>query len=295
MGIDILSPAPKVSVLMPVYNTQEDHLRSAIDSILSQTYTDFEFLILNDASTDANVEKVVRSYDDSRIVYSVNERNMGISATRNRLIHMAKGEYLAVFDHDDISHAQRLAEEAAYLDEHPQTGVVSTLVENRSSKKTTISEAPENSNDIKRSLMTSCVVSHSGCMIRKSVLINHHIQYEAVYSPSEDYALFCRLVNKTEFHIIQKVLLYYRDHIGNTTHLKKNEMERATLAIEEFVRRNNPELWDLVRVNAVRKHRFLLFKSLKLIKIVETINRKDFYLFSCIPIFSIQKERWVRK
>ena len=73
---------PKVSVLMPVFNTQENHLREAIESVLSQSYSDFEFLILNDASTDANVERVVKTYDDSRIIYSINEKNLGISASR---------------------------------------------------------------------------------------------------------------------------------------------------------------------------------------------------------------------
>jgi len=69
---------PTVSVLMPVYNTQETHLREAIDSILNQTFKDFELLILNDYSTDPNVEKVVLSYNDKRIKYSKNEQNMGM-------------------------------------------------------------------------------------------------------------------------------------------------------------------------------------------------------------------------
>ena len=94
---------PKVSVLFPVYNTEEKYLRAAIDSILEQTFTDFELIIINDASTDKNVEKVVMSYQDKRIRYSVNPTNQGITKTRNTLISMAKGDYLAVMDHDDIS------------------------------------------------------------------------------------------------------------------------------------------------------------------------------------------------
>ena len=94
---------PEVSVLMPVYNTRPEHLREAMESILAQTFTDFEFLILNDASSDPRVEEVVQSFSDPRIVYAVNEKNLGISGSRNRLLDMAKGEYLAVMDHDDIS------------------------------------------------------------------------------------------------------------------------------------------------------------------------------------------------
>ena len=102
----------KVSVLMPVYKTPEKYLRAAIESILQQTFTDFEFLILDDYPLD-NRQKIVASYADKRIKYFENSQNMGISASRNKLIDMAKGEYLAVFDHDDISLPQRLEKEVA--------------------------------------------------------------------------------------------------------------------------------------------------------------------------------------
>lgn len=81
---------------MPVYNTPENYLREAVESILAQTCADFEFLILNDASTDDNVEKVIKSYDDKRIRYWQNDRNLGISLSRNKLIGLSRGEYLAV-------------------------------------------------------------------------------------------------------------------------------------------------------------------------------------------------------
>ena len=120
---------PRVSVLMPVYNTHPEHLREAMDSILAQTFTDFEFLILNDCSTDSGVEEVVKSYHDPRIIYAVNDHNLGISGSRNRLIDMARGEYLAVMDHDDFSFPDRLEKEAAFLDTHPDVGIVGSLVE----------------------------------------------------------------------------------------------------------------------------------------------------------------------
>ena len=104
---------PRVSVLLPVYNTRPEHLREAIDSILAQTFADFELLILNDCSTNADVEEVVKSYTDPRIVYAVNERNLGISPSRNRLLDMAQGEYLAVMDHDDISLPERFEKQVA--------------------------------------------------------------------------------------------------------------------------------------------------------------------------------------
>ena len=286
---------PKVSVLMPVFNTQESHLREAIESILSQTYTDIEFIILNDASTDANVERIVKSYDDSRIIYSINEKNLGISASRNKLIDMANGEYLAIVDHDDISHPERFAEEVAYLEKHPETGLVSSIMESVGNKEPKLWNVPEQSLDIKKQLLVECCFYHPACMIRKSVLIENNVRYEPLFSPSEDHALFCRLIHKTEFYNIQKVLLYYRNHPGNTTHLKAREMTNATFTVLEFARRNNPELWDYVRFNLLRKRRVVLFKFFRFIKIEEYANRMDFYLFSIIPIFSLTTDWWREK
>ena len=122
-----LAHAPRVSVLTPIYNTTPAHLREMIESILSQTFTDFEFLILNDSPDNVEIEKIVLEYakNDNRIKYAKNEKNMGITPSRNKLVKMARGEYLAIFDHDDISVPQRLEKQVAYLDANPYVGVVS--------------------------------------------------------------------------------------------------------------------------------------------------------------------------
>lgn len=99
---------PKISVLMPVYKTPEPFLREAVESILNQTAENFEFLILDDCPEDRAAEAVIASYDDARIKYFRNERNLGIAGSRNRLMEMATGDYLAVADHDDVSLPQRL-------------------------------------------------------------------------------------------------------------------------------------------------------------------------------------------
>ena len=108
-----MQTCPRVSVLTPIYNTNPAHLREMIESILNQTFTDFEFLILNDSPDNAKIEKIVKSYKDKRIKYFKNETNMGITPSRNKLLKMARGEYIAVFDHDDISVPTRLEREVA--------------------------------------------------------------------------------------------------------------------------------------------------------------------------------------
>ena len=278
---------PRISVLMPVYNTRPEHLREAINSILAQTFTDFEFLILNDCSTDPAVEEVVKSYDDPRIIYAVNEHNLGISGARNKLLEMAKGEYLAVMDHDDFSFPDRLEKEAAFLDAHPEVGIVGSLVENMADGE--VKPRPASDVEIKKMLMIHCNLAHSSCMLRRSVLEEHHIRYEALFSPAEDYALFARLMPVTQFAILQEPLFRYRAWAGNTSHRKAKSMEAAAQGIHAFMRRDNPEIWAMARIYLVERRRYRLF-GIPVITCVSTWRETRWLLFECIPVWG-KKER----
>lgn len=269
----------KVSVLMPVYKTKESHLRGAIESILAQSFVDFEFLILDDCPEDTR-EAIVKSYQDKRIKYFKNEKNLGISPSRNKLIDMAKGEYLAVFDHDDVSLSERLAKQVAYLDEHPDVGVVGCV--SKSIVRKHLSQNPTENHDIKLALMRTCALSHSASMIRKSVLVDNNIRYEEEFSPSEDYALWCRLIPYVNFYNIPEVLFYYRDHKDNTSHHQKDKMQNATFAIWGFVKANNPALYEEFLLKAKHTEQICLW-GLPLWKKVTQGNRSKGYLLGVIP------------
>lgn len=230
---------PKISVLMPVYKTKEEYLREAIESILAQTFTDFEFLILDDCP-DNPVEKIVKSYSDARIKYSKNEKNLGISASRNKLIDMAKGEYLAVMDHDDVAESERFAEEVLVLDRNLKIGVVGSWFKRFPNERNC--KNPETNEQIIHYLMQNCAVLHPTSMIRKSAL--GRLRYEEDFTPSEDYALWCRLIGKTEFYNIQKVLFNYREHATNTSKTQADKIDIATKKIQQFVRKENPKIWN---------------------------------------------------
>ena len=277
---------PRVSVLMPIYNTRPEHLREAIESILAQTFTDFEFLILNDCSPNTDVEEVVKSYDDPRIVYSRNERNLGISGTRNRLLDMAQGEYLAVMDHDDISLSERLAKQVAFLDAHPEVGIVGTLTKRMSSGE--VKTRPTTDVEIKKMLMAHCDLSHPSCMIRASVLKKHGIRYEKMFSPAEDYALFARLIPVTEFAILPEVLFIYRDWKGNTSNLQAKKMEAAAYGVHAFMRRDNPELWAMAQAHIVRKWRYH-FGWLVLLTKEQTLRERKWKLFGVLTIWRVRE------
>jgi len=277
----------KVSVLMPVYNTQSEHLRASIESILAQTFTDFEFLILNDASTDPRVEEIVLSYSDPRIVYAVNERNLGISGSRNRLLDMAKGEYLAVMDHDDIALPDRFEKQVNYLDAHLHVGVLNTQFSYVGREK--VSKLPMDDITIKKHLMIHCGgMCHPSCMLRRSVLEEHGIRYEEIFTPAEDHAIFCRLIPFTTFAALPDVLLQYRAWEGNTSNRKARNMEAAKAGVLSFARRENPELWAMAQVHQIRKWRYRFFGIPVLTK-RQTSRGSLWLLFNILPVWRVRE------
>lgn len=113
---------PKISVVMPVYNTKEEWLREAIESILNQSYKDFEFIIIDDGS-DKSIEPIVNSYNDARIVL-IRQENQGIAKSLNYGFKISKGEYIARMDSDDISMPERFEKQVNFLDKNPQISVL---------------------------------------------------------------------------------------------------------------------------------------------------------------------------
>ncbi len=288
--------SPLVSVLMPIYNTNESHLREAIESILRQSFEDFEFLILNDSPENLFLDEIVASYADKRIIYFKNEENLGITPSRNKLITLAKGEYIAVMDHDDISLPKRLAQQVRKMDENPNLGVVSNLV---NTMQGTELYFPEHDSDIKALLMETCALVHPTSMIRKSVLLNNNIMYEEEYSPAEDYRLWCKLIGITEFYNIQEVLFIYRDHEENTSSKQKEKMQNATSEIHKHVRKEHFPLYyyhistcnkasSRFLPKAKRLYKVKLFSCIPFLFIEKNNDVLYFKLFGIIPLFSIK-------
>ncbi|MDE6570886.1 MAG: glycosyltransferase [Alphaproteobacteria bacterium] len=277
---------PKVSVLTPIYNTNPIHLRECIESILNQTFADFEFLILNDSPDNTEIEKIVKAYakKDKRVRYVKNKKNLGITPSRNKLVKMARGQYLAIFDHDDISLPTRLEAEVKYLDEHPYIGVVSAWVQ-FFDESDYLLKNPEHDWEIKIGTTDDNVVPHTAAMIRKSVLIDNNIEYEELYSPAEDYRLWARLMGVTHFYNIQDVLVKYRWTSTNTSNNQKMRMHMARDAIRLYAQNNFPAYykeWQKTVQNTTI-FRLRLF-GIPLLK----IKNNTVYLFEYIPTFKIK-------
>jgi len=277
-------PSCKVSVLVPVYKTRPDYLRAAIGSVLAQTFRDFELLLLDDCPEDDR-EAVVREFDDARIVYRKNARNLGISETRNRLIEMARSEYLAVFDHDDICRPERLAKEVAYLDAHPECGVVGGWIKPSNGVPTRF---PEDDHAIRVAMMEGISVWHPAALIRASLLRGHALRYEAEYSPAEDYMLWMRLLPHTQFHNLQEVVLEYRLHGYNTSLVQRENLVANDMRCKAWASVNLPELWAEA---GLRRRQVVQVRILGVPVLKKLISRREetWLLFGKLPVVSVRR------
>ena len=177
-----------VTVLMPVYNA-ERYVSEAIESILNQTYRDFEFIIINDGSTDQS-EEIIQRYNDSRIVYVRNERNIRLVATLNKGIRMASGKYIMRMDADDISSTDRMKLQVKFMELHPDVGVCGSFLSVFGETiKPYLSRRPENDEDIRSSMLVNNPLGHPNVIIRKSVLVKNDIWYDENYYRMEDWGL----------------------------------------------------------------------------------------------------------
>ncbi len=211
----------KVSVMMPVYN-RERYVGEAIESILSQTFTNFELIIVDDGSTD-NSLNIINSFSDKRIRVYQNDQNSGIGYTRNRLLELSKGQYLAVLDSDDVAFPNRLEEQVSFLDANEDYGLVGSwaeLIDENSRPLKKYYRYKENE-EIYSILFFHNFFAHSSVMMRSKII--PFLKYNSEYTPAEDYELFIRIAEKSKVCNLQKPLVKYRIHDMNISDENKNK------------------------------------------------------------------------
>ncbi len=199
---------PRVSVVMPVFNG-ELYLAEAIESVLSQTYRDFEFLIIDDGSTDSTAS-LIAGYQDPRIRIIRNQQNLGLIRSLNLGFELASGEYIARMDADDVCLPKRLEKQVNYLDAHPEVGVVGSYMIGFGERSGPI-RFPSTHTDILVSALFDSPIAHPTVAFRQSILEKPALDPE--YPHAEDYDLWSRLLRKgIRFHVLRNYLLKYRVH-----------------------------------------------------------------------------------
>lgn len=223
---------PKVSVLMPAYNA-EKYIAEAIESILSQTFKDFEFIIIDDASTDETWD-IIQKYSklDNRIKSYQNESNFKLSKTLNRGIDLADGKYIARMDADDISMPGRLKTQFDYMEQHPDVGIIGGTMEIMNVDRKITGKRCYGLTDgqIRKKIYRYSPFCHPAIMIRKSIL-ELAGRYDEIWNPAEDYELYFRIGKYSKFANLKDVLLRYRIMPKSMTTGSTNKMYWKTVEI----------------------------------------------------------------
>lgn len=226
--------APRISVVLPAYNAEE-FIAEAIESILNQTFTDFELIILNDGSTDRTPE-IIQKYAkmDKRIVFVNNPENRGLIAVLNQGLDMARGEFVARMDADDISLPKRFEKQVAYMDSHPDVGVLGTVIQGFGMLDWPGIQIPVVTvfDMLKQNYM-----AHPSIMIRKSILDKHNLRYNPEYKHCEDLELWSRMIFLTKFHNVMEKLLMYRVSGHNVSMNNGEHQKKMTAEIRNNLKR----------------------------------------------------------
>lgn len=226
---------PAVTVLMPVYNG-ERYLGAAIESILGQTFPDFELLIIDDCSTDGGM-RIVKGYGDPRIRLVANEANLGVAVTLNRGIRLARGRYIARMDCDDISLPHRLRKQFNFMEGNSEVGVCGSRVR-RIGAKRGLWKVQTGDAAIKSRLLFENAMAHPSVMLRTSVLARHDLGYDPTFRCAQDYAFWVELARHSRLANLDEVLLLYRVHPSQISEAQGREQNVSATRVRELQLRN---------------------------------------------------------
>ena len=213
---------------MPVYNA-EAYLQESIKSILDQTFEDFEFIIVDDQSTD-NSKHILQSFKDERIKFISTPKNLGRAGADNYAIQFARGEYIAKMDSDDISLPYRLDKQVSFLDDNPKINILGTWSQNFG-QSNVLNKYPVDPETAKCWLLCSIPVTNPSIMMRRT-LFDRGCRYNEHYRQAEDYDFFVRYINLIKVSNIPESLIKYRVYPSEK---KINERKRSAEMIQKSI------------------------------------------------------------
>lgn len=295
---------PEITVFMPVYNA-EKYLKEAIDSILNQTFENFELLIINDGSTDDSA-RIVEEYNDSRIRLIHNEGNKGLPYTRNRGLELACGKYLAIMDADDVSVPDRLQIQYDTMEANPDLTVVA-------SGKELLSDTGKITYGLKEKLFSYLfhgkpeeicidlifhnILVNSSTMTRLDFVKKHNIIYNSKCVVMQDYEFWTQICAKGgKIRIIRKPLVMYREHMDNITNHTRSKKADLRKEIQIGIQKKylhalgfeiNDKLENWLKIYGLEYE--------EMISCPESYNLDQLYLFYRYIIEHLRKTTALRK
>ena len=277
---------PKISVIMSVYNTPIEYLKESIDSILNQTYEDFEFIIINDNSNDLTTD-FLSTYKDNRIRLFTNETNLGLTKSLNVALNNSTGKYIARMDSDDIALPNRLEEQLEYIENNPQYIAIGSNFKKSNSDKIIKKHNMSRETRRCRMLFYNEGLCHPTAFINNEILIKYDIKYDENILKAQDYALWVELLKYGNIGNIDKNLLTYRIHKRQVTTNFSSQMKYEQITMKKQLDKfnynfNNTEIdlfYHIYRGEITENENIALEFINKLIKLNDTkalYNQKTF-------------------
>lgn len=221
-----------ISVIMSTKDTELEMLNASVNSILNQTYSNFEFIIVCDGSDEDYI--FLSHINDNRIKLIKHDVSIGLTKSLNECLRIAKGKYIARMDSDDISLKNRLKIEVNFLEKNKNIDICSTYTKTFGLFEKKITGLFKDHDGIKAQLFISNCLVHPAAMIRKSFLLNNNIQYNENFKYSQDYELWNRCSRITRIAIIPKICLLYRMHDRQISTAKLDEQNSLCSKIYEY-------------------------------------------------------------
>lgn len=267
---------PLVSVVMPAYKA-EKYIAAAIESILDQTFRDFELIIVDDGSTDGTLQ-IINMYSkaDERIVVLKNERNLRVNRTTNKGIEAARGKYVAIMNADDISLPERLGKQVKFMEKHPEVGIVggTMLIINEVGKVTGERHYYTQDKEIRKHIFRFSPFCHPTVMIRRAVLEKSGL-YDPYYESAGDYEIYFRIGLHAKFANLEDKLIKYRVVPGSLTTGGLKTMELKTIEARR-------KFFDSDAYQANKMERIYNFLHLLSVRIPIIPSKQKMWLFSAI-------------
>ena len=295
---------PSISVIMPVYNA-ELYVKEAIESILSQTYKDFEFIIINDGSTDQSFNIIQDFAKKDNRIKIITRKNQGLIYSLNEGIKKAQGKYIARMDADDISLPERLEKQLEFMEKNTNIGICGTWIEvfgeNLIAKKWKLSCSDKR---LKAELLFSSCFAHPSVMIRKNLLIENNLSYNKDFLHVEDFKLWVDLAELTELANVDKILLKYRIVETSVTRVADQNSEQRYQVLNKIFQKylqvlkiDNTKEEDLLHFNLSVNERIrdnnLSFDDLsKYFDKLSLANKKENF-FDPFELYKVLGKKWL--
>lgn len=225
-----------ISVVMPVYNGQR-FLRAAVDGILNQTFTDFQFVIIDDASTDAT-RAILDGYTDPRIQRIHNQKNLGAYISRNKGLAFAKGKYIAFMDADDISLPHRLERQFHYLEQNPEIGILGSQCQmiDADGQNVGVYCVPVDDLQIRWGCLLANPFAAPTVVLRRDIINLNRLSFDESFEVAGDYDLWARILRHTRGANLLEPFVKYRIGVGMTNAQRRTQLENHDLIALRIIR-----------------------------------------------------------